>query len=417
MLVESTLPSGSRAARVGQPRTLSHSTVERRLLMIYLHIPFCRQKCSFCDLVHEVPTSDLLLTADTSPRKRYIEALCHEIRVRGEELAGVNYTPVAVYWGGGTATILEHHEIEALVTAIRDSFDLGALTEFTIEGSPDTVTPEKFQLCRELGFTRFSAGVQTFDADRLRRLGRRHTVDQSVAAVEIAKEAGFDEVNIDLMCGFPDETGAEVAGNMAAALRLPVEQITLYPFRPNQGTALRKQIDRAKVELHMRRQLAAFEAARKLVLSAGYVEQASGYFGAISPFAGMFLGLKADMVGLGSGAMSTLGGKSLNHAKGALSHYLDDPLRYDSELPLTTEPVVCANLRASLSTVEGVSRASWELATGAPLEETFDQPAVARLIDYFRSQGLIEDEAGMRLPPDRIGPALIALNSFAAAMA
>jgi coproporphyrinogen III oxidase-like Fe-S oxidoreductase len=400
----------------GMRRELPLSGPQRRLLMIYVHIPFCRHKCSFCDLVHEVPTGDLLLTAKDSPRQRYIEALCHEIRVRGQQLAGQDYQPIAVYWGGGTATILEEHELTAVAGALRDAFDLSQVDEFTIEGSPDTVSPEKFAVIRAAGFNRYSVGVQSFDEQRLRLMGRRHTAQQARDAVAMAYDAGLSEVNLDLMCGFPDEQRAEVTGNIAAALELPITQLTLYPFRPNQGTALRRRIDRAKVALHMRRQCAAFETARRMVLDAGYVEQASGYFGPISPFAGMFLQLRAEMIGLGSGAMSVLGGRSLTHAKGQLSHYLEDPLRYDADLPLTAEPVVCANLRGSLSMMEGVSRQAWEFATGTPLATSLDQPAVAALLDYFRGQGLVEDEAGLRLPPDRVGPALINLNAAAALM-
>jgi coproporphyrinogen III oxidase-like Fe-S oxidoreductase len=392
------------------------STASRRLLTVYLHIPFCRSKCHFCDWVQPIPKADLLLKAEDTPRQRYVEALCREIRARGPELTAAGYVPYVMYWGGGTASILEPHESDAIFTALRESFDLGTVVESTIECSPDTVDARKLRFLRELGFNRFSSGVQSLDDDRLRQIGRLHRAEDARRVVRWARAAGFEDINIDLMCGFPGEPLDEVERTVSDALELPLTHLSVYPFRPTAGTVLRRQVDRDDKDLYLARQKAAFARAAALVAAAGLPEYASGYFGAPAYNVVMPFQLRGDTAGFGSGAVSLLGGRFRSHSKGRLADYVADPVSYDIDVPASSDPVVISYLRSGLSVFDGILRPEWEFATGVPLEEVLSRPVIASVIGYLRRFGLVEDERGIRLPPQRAGRALIEF-SFRMALA
>ncbi|HEU4769730.1 MAG TPA: coproporphyrinogen-III oxidase family protein [Pyrinomonadaceae bacterium] len=405
----STVQPGRGDASTTEESGLSSSMdQDRRLLMLYVNIPFCRSKCVFCDYVQPIPVADLLLTAQDSTRQRYIGALCEEIRASGRALK--DKIPHVVYWGGGTASILEHHEIKAVMEALRESFDLESVVESSIECSPDTIDPEKLDLFRSLGFNRFSTGVQSFDDERLRTLGRRHTAEEGRRAVQWARAAGFDNVNIDIMCGFPDETLDEVRHTVSEALSVGPDHLSLYSFRPTPGTTLRGMIDRDNKDLYLANQKISFNQGRKMITGAGYAEYASGYFGRPSLFAVMYFQMTAELIGFGSGAMSLFDGHFRTHTKGKLDEYIAQPTTYDVDLPANADPVVISSLRAGLSYFDGVLRDQWRNSTGTDLDDVLARPSVAPLIEYLRKRGLQEDRRGVRLPADQVGNILIDMN-------
>lgn len=419
MLQDGTLPAGpihvsslTDHLTTSPPQIIS-SRADKRLLMIYVHIPFCRSKCHFCDWVQPIPKAELFLTADDSPRKNYISALCEEIRQRGAELTKSQYHPYIMYWGGGTASILTEAEIKAVTTALHDAFDLSHVAESTIECSPDTISLEKLHLFRELGFNRFSSGVQSLDDTRLRQLGRMHSSDMAYQAVQWATEVGFDDINIDLMCGFPDETLDEVKQTMQKGAALPVTHLSVYAFRPTAGTVLRRRIDPAKPHIYFGRQRAAFSLARKIVSRAGFNEYASGYFGRPNPALNIVMPfqLRTETVGFGSGAVSTLDGHYHGHSKGFLSQYINHPLQWDFSTPLTTPAVAASLMNTGLSIFDGLLAEEWAFQTGASLAETVNKPEIEPLMSYLRSNGhLIEDERGIRLPKDTLSDTLLKLT-------
>jgi coproporphyrinogen III oxidase-like Fe-S oxidoreductase len=409
------MPVGADSVELTQQAELPISTAERRLLIVYVNIPFCRSKCTFCDYVQPIPTKDLLRGPQDSVRQQYVNALCTEIEVRGRELSGIGYLPKVLYWGGGTASILEPGEINRVASSLNEVFDLSSMAEATIECSPDTLNPAKLALFRASGFNRFSSGVQSMRDERLRYFGRRHTADQARQAVHWAREAGFENVNIDIMCGFPDEGLDEVRYTVNEALKLPIEHLSLYPFRPTGGTSLRRQIDKDRGQLYLAVQKAAFSTARAMVLDAGMSEYASGYFGLTSLFAAMYFQLRADIAGFGSGAMSLLSQRFLAHTKGRLHDYIAAPTVYDFSAAASDDPIVLSNLRAGISMFDGVLRRQWEFATGTPLDESISRPALVPFVNHLRKRGLTEDEQGMRLPREEVGRTLIELSFHTAA--
>ena len=388
---------------------LPSSTPEQRMLMIYVHVPFCHSKCSFCDWVQAIPTKDLLRKPGDSVRERYVSALCHEIAVRGAALSADGHLPYVVYWGGGTASSLDEGEAERVMGALNDAFDLSTVAESTIECSPDTVDEAKLRFYRRLGFNRVSSGVQSFDDDRLRRLGRRHSAEQASRIVYAAREAGFDEVSIDIMSGFPDQDADEMRRTVDAAVALPLSHLSLYSFRPTPGTFLRRKLDVPERKDYLRRQQLLFTDARRRITDAGLAEYANGYFGKVSPFAAMYFQLRADTAGFGSGAISLVNQRFESHQKGLLHRYAADPLAFDIDVPAGQDRVLISFLQAGLAMFDGILRTEWQISTGTDLDEVLRRPAIAPLAQFLRGRGLTEDGRGIRLDRRRAGLTLIEL--------
>ena len=174
-----------------------------------------------------------------------------------------------MYWGGGTASILSCAEIETLHGALADALPLDGIAEATIESSPESLTLDKLRLLRGLGFNRISIGVQAFDDDRLRMIGRAHSAEVAESSIALARQAGFDNVNIDLIVGFPDQDLAEVERTINKAITLPVNHFSIYAYRASQGTVLRRRLDRAKAKTDLAKQLRAYQLSAEILTANG----------------------------------------------------------------------------------------------------------------------------------------------------
>lgn len=392
---------------------MTGTTTGTRPLLIYVHVPFCSSKCHFCDWVTEIPTSELLLRPADVPRRAYIDALCREIRERGAELSDLGYRPAIMYWGGGTASILAEHEIARIGEALHEVFDMSRpLDEATIECSPESLTLAKLAAFRDVGFRRWSSGVQSFDERRLRRLGRSHDATQARHAVHLAAEAGFEDRSIDLICGLPGEDLDEVEASVRAALELPVTHVALYPYRPAHGTVLRRQVTRGTTAMLRAEQKKAYARAAGLLTEAGLPEYAMSHFGhhrCLSDLA--YFQLRMDWVGFGSGATSLIGGEYLAHRRGFLTAYNRDPLRFDERYPAASPAIAARFLYQSLTTFEGASRSLWRERTGTELDEVLTLGPCRHLLGFLeRVADVHSDEEGVRLGRDQITDAFIDLQ-------
>ena len=194
---------------------------------IYIHIPFCKSRCIYCAFYS---------TTRSEMCQRYVEAVCHEIEIRHtEQEVGT------IYMGGGTPSQLTTAQLRQLLESVRRSHTVAADAEVTVEVNPDDVTAEMADGLRAIGVNRVSMGAQTFDDQRLRFLNRRHTASQVTTAVVTLRQAGFDNVSIDLMYGFPDETLDDWRRDIDAALQLDVEHISAYCLMVEEGTPLHEQ--------------------------------------------------------------------------------------------------------------------------------------------------------------------------------
>ena len=183
---------------------------------LYVHFPFCASKCSYCDFYARV-------RRDWKP---YVEALLRELSERKDFLKGV--PPTTLYFGGGTPSLLPASQLERVADAIREVFGLTDFAEFTIEVNPDDVTPEKAAALRAAGANRISMGVQSFCDEHLHWMRRRHTAEDAAASFSCLREAGFDNLSLDLIFGFTGLTDAEWAHSIDRALELRPEHISCY---------------------------------------------------------------------------------------------------------------------------------------------------------------------------------------------
>jgi putative oxygen-independent coproporphyrinogen III oxidase len=195
---------------------------------LYVHVPFCRSKCMYCDFYS---------IADCSLIPAWLKAIATEISLYSEIFSSFD----SLYLGGGTPSVLEESELASLMEIIQQSFSLDPASEITLEANPDDVTPEKLHGYRRLGINRLSLGVQSFDNDELRFLGRRHTARQSQEAVMMAREAGFANLSLDLMYGLPGQTLAAWKKNLATALTFKPEHLSCYQLTVEPGTELARR--------------------------------------------------------------------------------------------------------------------------------------------------------------------------------
>lgn len=201
---------------------------------IYLHIPFCRSRCSYCDFATDI--------YDRPLAERYVDALVEEINT-WRAVAEPREVDT-IYFGGGTPSLLTPAQTERILAIVHARFMVRAAAEVTMEMNPGTVTAQSLRELRRLGVNRASFGAQTFDDRELRRLGRSHTADDAKHTFAELREANFDNINLDLIAGLPGQTQAAWARNIDIALALRPEHLSLYLLEVHEGTPLAAQIRR-----------------------------------------------------------------------------------------------------------------------------------------------------------------------------
>ena len=196
-------------------------------LGIYVHIPFCRAKCSYCAFVSQV--------CDPSVQHSYVAALCREIAAAGGDFS----VPVdTVFFGGGTPTLLPATDLARILQALRTTFSLTDDAEISLEANPGTVDADSLKALRQAGFNRLSLGVQSFDDQVLRGIGRIHQAAEAVQAVGLARSAGFENISMDLMFGLPRQSVDSWRETLARAVSLEPDHISAYGLKLEEETPL-----------------------------------------------------------------------------------------------------------------------------------------------------------------------------------
>ncbi|MBE6995112.1 MAG: radical SAM family heme chaperone HemW [Ruminococcaceae bacterium] len=200
-----------------------------KCLGLYIHIPFCAQKCVYCDFYS--------LSGSESRMDAYTDALCAHLTETAPFAAG--YVVDAVYFGGGTPSYLGAERLSRILKVITKKYRLSADAEITLEANPDSAGDWKaLRTLRRAGFNRISLGMQSACDDELRRIGRIHTTEQVCTAVEAARRAGFGNLSLDLIYGLPGQTMERWAENLVAAVALAPEHLSCYGLKVEPGTPL-----------------------------------------------------------------------------------------------------------------------------------------------------------------------------------
>lgn len=270
-------------------------------LSLYVHIPFCSLKCSYCDfnsyanLEHLVPD--------------FTRALCKEMRLWSPVMAG---RPVStVFFGGGTPSLMPLGQLGEILTALREGFALEPGAEITLEANPGTVEPDYLRGLVALGVNRLSFGVQSFHDDELVALDRIHTAAEAKEGYVWAREAGFRRINLDLIYGLPEQPLERWQDTLDQAIELAPEHMSLYALTVEEGTKLAYDIDRGRApEPDADMQATMYEWSQRRMAEAGYVQYEISNWSRPGEECRHNLAYwhNADWLGLGPGAHSHLEG-------------------------------------------------------------------------------------------------------------
>ncbi len=208
---------------------LFSKTQDKTPLGIYVHVPFCRSKCQYCDFYSLTAKDDKLMEG-------YLNAVVTHIREAGPQAPG--YRVDTIYFGGGTPSFFGADGLATILAAIRRSFDVDYNAEITFEANPDSVSDGFLKRMKAEGFNRVSLGVQTDDDALLKKLGRPHDYAQAVAAVSRIRKAGFKNLSLDLMYGLPGQTLTAWKDTLERVLTLQPEHISCYGLKVEEGTPL-----------------------------------------------------------------------------------------------------------------------------------------------------------------------------------
>lgn len=234
----------------------------KRKLELYLHIPFCIRKCSYCDF--------LSFAADESLKARYAGQLIEEIHAKSAAFADREISTLFI--GGGTPSILKAESLAQIMAAVRADFALAADCEATIEANPGTLTADWLETCRAAGLNRLSLGLQSADDGELRTLGRIHTWEQFLASYGMVRRAGFENVNVDLMSALPGQSLASWERSLREVTALEPEHISAYSLIVEEGTPFCERYSGAGAKLlpDEDTERAMYRAAKEILGRAGF---------------------------------------------------------------------------------------------------------------------------------------------------
>lgn len=208
-------------------------------LGIYIHIPFCKQKCSYCDFISYSNKHNLV--------EQYIKTIKQEITENKEKLK--EYEITTIYIGGGTPSYIESKHITEVLEEIKQNYNVNNKAEITIEVNPGTATKEKFESYIKTGINRISIGLQTCNDNLLKMIGRIHTFEEFLNTYKLTREVGFKNINVDLMIGLPNQTLEDVEYSLEEITNLKPEHISVYSLIVEDGTPIEKKISIGELEL------------------------------------------------------------------------------------------------------------------------------------------------------------------------
>ncbi|MCM3761529.1 radical SAM family heme chaperone HemW [Alkalihalobacillus oceani] len=353
----------------------------------YVHIPFCEQICYYCDF------NKVFLK--NQPVDEYIEALLLEMERTLE--AQPTDRLKTIYIGGGTPTALSAEQLQRLLTGMRTILPLAEVEEYTVEVNPDSLDDDKITVLKEGGVNRLSLGVQSFDEGLLQEIGRTHSRQSIISAVERSRKAGLTNLSLDLMFGLPTQTPGQFAATLAEALRLDVPHLSAYSLKIEEKTVFYNRQRKGRLQLPPEEdEVKMYEQLRRDTARAGLIQYE------ISNFAKVGYESRHNLVywnneeyyGFGAGAHGYVDGiRHQNH--GPLPKYLQ-AIR-QKEAPVLVSHLVTRverieeELFMGLRKRDGISRLKFEEKYGRTLEAYFN-----RQIDDLVERGLLE------VTPERI---------------
>lgn len=212
-----------------------------RELGIYIHIPFCKQKCYYCDFISYANKEGKV--------KEYIECLQKEIELESKKYKNEEYEITTIYIGGGTPSFIDASYIEKIINTIKQNYKLYENPEITIEVNPGTTNEEKIKKYKDIGINRISIGLQTTKDNLLKQIGRIHTYEEFLKCYQIVQKIGIDNINVDLMLGLPNQTLKDLKESLEKVINLKPNHISLYSLILEENTVLENKVSKNELEL------------------------------------------------------------------------------------------------------------------------------------------------------------------------
>ena len=348
-------------------------------LGLYVHIPFCVQKCNYCDF--------LSFSADEKKKRQYIDALVREMKSWREKIS--DYEVDTIFIGGGTPSVLSVTDMDSLFQGISDCFTRSQKTEFTVECNPGTVDEEKLSLYRQAGVNRLSFGMQSTMDEELHQLGRIHNYKQFLGSYELARRVGFDNVNVDIMSAVPKQTLMSYETTLHRVTKLAPEHISSYSLIIEEGTPFYERYrESPPVDEDTDRRM--YECTEEILSAAGYSRyEISNY---AKPGRECRHNIKYwrrfEYLGLGLGASSQMGNCRFSNVRD-LASYMDS-VQSGEILAEEREELSSADEKAEfmylgLRMMQGISEKEFEENFGENLMECYGEE-----INRCERQGLLE---------------------------
>jgi putative oxygen-independent coproporphyrinogen III oxidase len=340
---------------------------------LYVHIPFCPKVCPYCSFYKEA--------SDRNKTQAFLDAVLLDLDRRLLEVPRCRIE--TIFFGGGTPSALSVKQLEFLLAGLQRRLDLSGLREWTLEMNPATVSLEKAQMLREFGVNRISMGVQSWDPELLNRLGRVHSAQQAERSFQILREAGFTNLNLDLIFGIPGQSIEIWEQSLHKTIGLAPEHISAYCLTYEEDTEFFRRHQRGELSQNTEQDAKFFELTMRLLESSGYQQYE------ISNYANPGYECRhnlaywrgRDYLGLGPSAFSTIGERRWQNTP--------DTSRYIEQLEAGTEPV---SLREEIT---GQIRKSEEIAFGLRTSTGVLESAMQgwiRELDALRNEGYLEEK-------------------------
>ncbi len=320
---------------------------------IYLHVPFCKRLCGYCDFFKSVKLGYLQPTLD---------AMAQELIDEREFFGSGDTTIDTIYFGGGTPSLLSVEQIECLLNVVRQNYNAEVVKEITIEVNPDDITFDYLEGLRRIGVNRLSIGIQSFDDEELKFMNRRHNAQQAMESVRMAQNVGFDNITIDLIFGVAGFGEQALRRSIATALSLGVQHISAYHLTIESGTPFARKVERGAMQVVSDNESQGeYDIVERELVAAGYEHyEISNY--ALPGFrsrhnSSYWRGVK--YLGIGAGAHS-FDGEQRRYAVDSIEKYLDGGQgRYECEI-LSEKDHYNEFVMTSLRCSEGVDIAEME---------------------------------------------------------
>ena len=372
---------------------------------VYVHVPFCKSKCPYCDFYSVIARDDKLKEKYTEAVVREIHGFAKYFRSDSADHVFMKTAPDSIYFGGGTPSLLTPEEIGKIIAEIDETFGSRDTREITLEANPKTVDKEYLSAIRSVGVNRLSLGVQSFDDGILRKLGRAHKAADALEAFREAREAGFINISIDLIFGIEGQTMEIWEASLEKALELDPEHISLYSLEFMEGTVFTRWLSEGRMkETDPEEDRLMYERAADLLKGAGYEHYEISNFakpGFESRHNLKYWNLD-DYAGFGPGAHSymtdhlTGQGQRYYHLPD-LERYLEDPLKVEFMEPNSYADDMTEFTITALRLSRGIDKYEFSERFGQDFWEFYGDLAKLQFGSFIDTGHAEEDEETIRL--------------------